>query len=203
MPRPRKRVDYAPAIADPLEKGVMINEVRAAFQALVPELVRGELHNKPMEKTVVGDSLVFNGCRCPTCRAIAAAVHNIVFGLSGATAHPPDCFRLAGSSPPPSRGRPKSIEAKIIAMECRWHYDRITASSPDAVGVAGKRATSTGAFGTLVARVFAALHMPFDNPERAVKEAIACWNAEVLKAEAELQARLAECGSAERNNVIT
>jgi hypothetical protein len=76
LPRRRKRIDYAPALRSG-SAAELINGVRTAFEQLRPRAEANEEETK---------------------KAIASAVHLIVFGLSRATAHPPAWFRLAEQS---------------------------------------------------------------------------------------------------------
>jgi hypothetical protein len=94
--------------------------------------------------------------------AIQDAVHDIVGGLSRATAHPPYFFRIAGRPPVRKKGRPRSTESAFVALVCRNHFEQIT----------GLRATVDtdqtnkpyGHFFCLVVEIFKALELT-DDPE--------------------------------------
>jgi hypothetical protein len=138
-PVPRKRIHQHYAVKVPPEKvGALINRVRRAFRALVPE---------PLDKTAL-EKLD---------KAVAREAHLLVQGLSGATARPPAQFLVDGKRhtplkrDPARRGRDPEIEGDLIAAVCLQRYEAFT----------GQRATGydDGPYVQLVAAVFAAFGM--------------------------------------------
>jgi hypothetical protein len=150
MTRRRKRIDYAPV---KLSSGEMINAVRRAFEDLIPP-EKPEALNKEAQKAVDN-------------KEVAAAVHNIVWGLSRATAHPPSWFRLANRAVTPRRGRPPAIEGEFIAWECAGPFERITGRAAN-VQTDPQTRRPCGAFYDLVKAVFDALAIR-DGAERSAR----------------------------------
>ena len=180
MPRKPKRVDYAPALKPPKgwepapltdDKGepwldlklpettqrmeeynkarkqaearsTLETAVRAAFIAVIAKPLNGQQHAEATQKRLR--------------RAVDHAVHDIVYGLSRATAHPPTWFLLATRPRRKSAaGAPPKIEAAFIAGICEMHYQRIT-------GKPGKLLNSpkpSGHFHDLLQGVFNAFGM--------------------------------------------
>jgi hypothetical protein len=151
MPRGRRRIDYAPEGRTP---GEMINDVRRAFEGLLSEEERKSI-DKGEEATKA------------VAKKVASAVHNIVGGLSRATAHPPSWFRLATRPVTPKRGRPSSHEGEFIAFVCAKYFKRITDRHAN-VQTDPETKQPYGAFYDLVVGVFAALSIP-DGAERAAR----------------------------------
>jgi hypothetical protein len=119
----------------------------------------------------------FGGCSCALCLHSLAiecakqdAVHDIVGGLSRATAHPPDFFRIAGRPIEKRKGRPRSTEGAFVAWECTQHFERIT-GRPATVDTDPQTKRPYGHFHDLVKAVFTALNLT-DNPEHAARAVV-------------------------------